>query len=268
VTRKLRAAAVDAGAPLAAWLAARLGLDPDEARRRVELGAVFVDGRRVRDPMLPLGAGARVAVHEPVSRPAPWREVFQDGDVLVVDKPAGLAVTAPRAGGAALDAEVRARFPSARPMHRIDAATSGLVLFTLGPQAQRRLAHDLAAGRVERIYLAIVEGVPPARTLDAAIGPDPADRLRFRAGVPGGRPAATEIRVVTPGARSLVEARLVTGLTHQIRVHLAGAGFPILGDPIYGGGPAPRLALHAHRLAWPGGAARSELPEELARLLS
>ena len=76
------------------------------------------------------------------------------------------------------------------------------------------------------------------------------------------------MRVVRRGPGvALVEARLVTGLTHQIRVHLAGAGFPIVGDALYGAVPGPRLALHAARLAWPGGAARSELPEELARLV-
>jgi RluA family pseudouridine synthase len=270
VTRKLRTVAADAGTPLAVWLSARLGLPPVEARRRVEQGAVYVDGRRVRDPELALAAGARLAVHEPAVVPQEWREVFRDAGVLVVDKPAGLPVIADRAGGAALDAAIRAHDPGARPLHRIDRDTSGLVLFTLGPDAQRRLARDLAAGRVTRIYLAVVAGAPPdAATLDAPIGPDPADRTRFRAGA--GQPARTEIRTLRRGrASALVEARLVTGRTHQIRVHLSAAGWPIVGDPVYGSGgaPGPRLALHAAALSWPGGAARSELPEDLARLLS
>src|SRR5262249_29777771 len=197
VTRKFRAAAVDAGAPLAAFVAARLGLDLAAARRRVEEGAVYVDGRRERDPGLPLRAGARVAVHTPAAATQGWREVYRDAEVLVVDKPAGLPVAAARAGGTALDGEVAARFPGARPLHRLARDTSGLVLFALGPAGRRRLAHDLAAGRLERVYLAVVAGAPPDRaTLDAVIGPDPADRRRFRAGVPGGRPARTEIRVV------------------------------------------------------------------------
>jgi 23S rRNA-/tRNA-specific pseudouridylate synthase len=93
----------------------------------------------------------------------------------------------------------------------------------------------------------------------------------MRAGVPGGQPAASLVRVRRRGAgRALVEVELVTGRTHQIRVHLSAAGWPILGDPIYGGPAAelaPRLALHAEQLEWPGGSARSPLPEEIEQLV-
>jgi 23S rRNA pseudouridine1911/1915/1917 synthase len=268
--RKLRTAAVDAGAPLGAWIAARLGLSAEAARDRVVAGAVYVDGRRVRDAELRLGAGATVVVHEPAAATAGWTIVHQSAALLVVDKPAGLPVVAPRAGGAALDEQVAARVPGALPLHRIDRDTSGLVLFTLDRAARQALTKDLASGRLVRVYLAVVAGAPPDRiTLDAPIGPDPADRRRFKADVPGGRRARTEVRVVARGAAAtLVEARLVTGLTHQIRVHLAGAGHPILGDALYGGPSAPRLALHAARLEWPGGQATSELPAELAALVN
>lgn len=267
--RKFRTAAVDAGQLLGVWLGARLGLEQDVVAGRIASGSVYVDGRRVRDAGLVLDAGRLIVVHEPVAATAPtnWSIAYRDRDVLVVDKPAGLAVTAPRAGGAALDEQVAALVATARPLHRIDRDTSGLVLFTLGPEAQRRLAHALALGRILRLYFAVVAGTPPAQlVLEEPIGPDPNDRRRFRAGVPGGRPAKTELRIVEVGlGTSLIEARLVTGLTHQIRVHCAGIGHPIVGDRLYGGLAAPRLALHATRLEWPGGQASSALPSELAK---
>jgi RluA family pseudouridine synthase len=269
VIRKLSAAAVDAGAPLATWLSARLGLSVDEARRRVEAGAVYLDGRRVRDPAVALRAGQRIAVHEtPAATRAAWTVAFEGPDAVVIDKPAGLPVAAERGGGRSLDAEVAARWPGATLLHRIDRETSGLVLFARGRDARRRLQTDLGAGRIRRLYAAVVAGEPPdALRLDAAIGPDPADPRRMRAAVPGGKPALTVARVVRRAAgRALLEVELHTGRTHQIRAHLAGAGYPILGDRAYGGPPAPRLALHARRLEWPGGHAESPVPEPLGAL--
>jgi RluA family pseudouridine synthase len=271
VIRKLRTSAVDAGQPLAAWLALRLGMDAEAARGRVSGGAVYVDGRRVRDPDLPLAAGQRIAVHpEPASTGTAWRVVHEDADVVVVEKPAGLPVTSARGGGGALDAEVAARFPGATLVHRIDRDTSGLVLFARGRAARQRLAGALERREMERLYVAAVLGAPPEEMrLDATIGPDPADPRRMRAGVSGGDAALSLVRVRGRGdGRALVEVRLVTGRTHQIRVHLSAAGFPILGDPLYGGAAAalaPRLALHAERLAWPGGEARAGCPEEIVK---
>jgi 23S rRNA pseudouridine1911/1915/1917 synthase len=268
--RKLTTSAVDAGAGLAAWLAARLGLAAGEARRRVAAGAVYVGGRRAHDPDLVLAGSERIVVHEPRAAPDDgWRVVHEEAGIVVVDKPAGLPVTRGRAGGAALEPLVAGRFPGARAFHRIDQDTSGLVLFARGDGA-RRLAAALAAGRLEREYLAVVAGAPPdVLCLDAPIGPDPADRRRMKAGVPGGKPARTDVTVVRRVAgRALVRARLSTGLTHQIRVHLAGVGHPVLGDTVYGGPPAARLALHATRLGWPGGEAASPLPADLDALVA
>src|SRR5262249_58134541 len=113
-------------------------------------------------------AGGRGRSRERAAAPAGWTEVYGDADVLVVDKPAGLPVVALRSGGDSLDAAVRARHPGARPLHRIDRETSGLVLFTLTPAARKRLV----ARQIERIYLAVVAGSPPdTLTLDAPIGP-------------------------------------------------------------------------------------------------
>jgi 23S rRNA pseudouridine1911/1915/1917 synthase len=267
--RKLRASGADAGQALAPWLALRLGLGAPLAEERVRGGAVYVAGRRVRDPGKLLCAGDAIVVHElPPAAPASWRVVHADAEVIAVEKPAGLAVTAGRSGGAALEELVAQRYPGARAFHRIDQGTSGLVLFARGDGA-RRLAAALAAGALEREYRAVVAAPgPEPRVLDAVIGPDPADRRRMRAGVAGGKPARTEVWTLERGGgRALVGARLHTGLTHQIRVHLAHVGLPIVGDRLYGGAPAERLALHAARLAWPGGAAESPLPDALRALL-
>jgi len=273
VTRKLTTSDADAGAPLAEWLARRLGLAPDAASARVAAGAVYVDGRRERDAARVLRGGEKIAVHDPPAVAAGgWRVVHEETDLLVVDKPSGLPVIAGRAGGAALATEVAAAFPGMQPFHRIDRDTSGLVLFARAGGA-KRLAAALAAGTLVREYLAVVAGAAPDRlVLDAPIGPDPADRRRMQAGVPGGKPARTDVAVERRGTRTtLVRARLTTGLTHQIRVHLAAAGHPVLGDGLYGGPPAPRLALHAEHLEWPGpprASPRSPLPSEIEALIA
>jgi len=270
VIRKLTTSAVDAGTPLAAWLSSRLGVSEEEARRRVEAGSVYLDGRRAHDPGTVLRAGQRLAVHQAAeASAASWRVAFEDAEVLAIDKPEGLPVTAERAGGRALDVEVAARWPGATLLHRIDRDTSGLVLFARGGVARKRLHAALETGRIHRFYAAVVAGAPERDDLrlDATIGPDPADPRRMRAGVSGGKPALSLVHVERRAAdRALLTVELVTGRTHQIRVHLAAAGHPILGDRIYGGPPAPRLLLHARRLTWPGGRAESPLPEEMSQL--
>jgi RluA family pseudouridine synthase len=184
--------------------------------------------------------------------------VRKDEHVIVVDKPAGLAVQATREAGGALDEQLMQAHPEARLFHRIDRDTSGLVLFTRTRAARQRLTADLAAGRIRREYVAVVDGIPAASfTVDAAIE---------------GRPAATKVRLVRAAATcALVECELVTGRTHQIRIHLAGVRHPILGDRAHAppavAERAPRLALHAARLAWPGGSARSPVPPEIAALV-
>ncbi|HUS64757.1 MAG TPA: RNA pseudouridine synthase, partial [Kofleriaceae bacterium] len=204
---------------------------------------------------------------------------WRDAEVLVVDKPAGVPSQATRErSDGALDRAVAAIDPGARLLHRIDRGASGLVLFTRTAAARRRFAALLEGGRVERRYAAVAHGhVATAEgVLDLPIGPDPADRRRMSAG--RGRPAETRYRVLRRGASAgapvtLLELDLLTGRTHQIRVHLSHAGHPLVGDALYGGAPprppAPvRLYLHAARLAWPGAApVLSAVPPPFAELI-
>jgi 23S rRNA pseudouridine1911/1915/1917 synthase len=187
---------------------------------------------------------------------------FQDEYLIVIDKGPGLVVHPARghredtlaqqlapllAGG---DAE------RAGIVHRLDRDTSGLMVVSRSEQAHRRLQAELAARRIEREYLALVEGRPPARTgtIEAPIGRDPRVRVRMAVGGAGAREARTHFTLERALPRtSLLRLRLETGRTHQIRVHLQAIGHPVAGDPEYG---TPGLLglerqfLHATRLAF------------------
>ncbi len=269
--RKFRASAADAGQPLGAWIGARLGVGDEAGAELCRRGAVYVDGRRARDPARLIAAGGRVTVYPPSETPAGYRVVHEDPDVLVVDKPAGVPAQATRHAGGALDEQVAAAYPGAVALHRLDREASGLVLFARTPAARARLQPLFSRGAIHREYLALAEGLPASdsMTIDSPIGPDPADHRRRRAGVPGGEPARTRLTVVrrfVTSAAVLLRVTLGTGRTHQIRVHLSSVGHPILGDPLYAPpgarARAPRLCLHATRLEWPGGAAESPMPDE------
>jgi 23S rRNA pseudouridine1911/1915/1917 synthase len=288
--RKFRTSGADAGQPLGTWLATRLGEPPGAAQARIVAGAIYVDGRRERDPARVLRAaqaihvqpGADAAEASPAAADAPaWRVVHERDDALVVDKPAGLAVQATRTSAGALDEQVAHAYPGATLVHRIDRDTSGLVLFARTASARTRFHRLLETRALLRDYLAVVyvadAAAPPAATfvLDAPIGPDPRDRRRQAAHAPGGLAARTHASLVRHDVSlhlALLRLRLDSGRTHQIRVHLADAGLPVLGDPLYAPEAvralAPRLALHATRLAWPPSIdVTSPLPEELARLV-
>jgi RluA family pseudouridine synthase len=196
----------------------------------------------------------------------------------VLDKPAGLSLATPRASGdaaarrlvAALPAEERAALEGRELhlVHRLDEPTSGLVLVALDAEMHRDLVRALAERRVAKLYLAIVWGRPRPRRFrfEQPLGPDRADRRRMRVD-PEGRPAATDGWVVAHAPHvALVALWPRTGRTHQIRVHLAAAGHPIVGDDLYGG-PRERAVrdaalrralepgralLHAFRLEVPG----------------
>ena len=192
--------------------------------------------------------------------------VFEDRDLIVLDKPAGLTVH-PGAGNPdrtllnallAHEPSLR-RVPRAGIVHRLDKDTSGLMVVAKNVTAQAHLAAQLAARSVKRTYLALVHGVPPAQgTVDEPIGRD--TRVRTRMAVTSrGKEARTHFRVLErfgAGARpgfSLLECKLETGRTHQIRVHLQHLKHPIVGDPVYRRGrrdglPFPRQALHAAEL--------------------
>jgi len=190
--------------------------------------------------------------------------VFEDEHLLVINKPPALTVHpgAGRPSGTLVNA-VLARVPGLarvgsrqRPgiVHRLDKDTTGLLVVAKTSVAYASLSSQVARRTVNRTYLALVHGVLPheERTITAPIGRHPRHRTRM-AVVPRGREAITRYRVLERLARyTLVEAHLVTGRTHQIRVHFAHIGHPVAGDPVYAGRPDElgigRQALHAHRL--------------------
>ncbi|NMG34130.1 23S rRNA pseudouridine(1911/1915/1917) synthase RluD [Azoarcus sp. TTM-91] len=194
----------------------------------------------------------------------PLSVVFEDANILVIDKPAGLVVH-PGSGnwsGTLLNALLHhapevAAIPRAGIVHRLDKDTSGLLVVAKTLAAQTDLIRQLQARTVKRHYLALVQGEPGMMgTVEAPIGRHPSQRIKM-AVVQGGRPAVTRYSLRERLDRAaLVECRLETGRTHQIRVHMAHIGHPLIGDPVYGqrrtGVAAmdafPRQALHAFRL--------------------
>jgi 23S rRNA pseudouridine1911/1915/1917 synthase len=198
----------------------------------------------------------------------PLDVVFEDDELLVINKPVGLVVH-PGSGnwsGTLLNALLRhvpelARVPRAGIVHRLDKDTSGLLVIARTLTAQTDLVRQLQARTVNREYLAVVRGAMPSDgVVETPIGRHPVNRTRM-AVVARGKPARTWYAVMERGRNwTLVRCRLDTGRTHQIRVHLHSIGFPLVGDPLYGQGkrhdalPAfaehfPRQALHAQRLA-------------------
>jgi 23S rRNA pseudouridine1911/1915/1917 synthase len=259
--------------------------------RWIEAGRVLVDGR-ARPKSHRLEGGERLrweplearASPELVPERLPLEVRFEDEHLLVVAKPAGLVVH-PAAGhpsGTLVNALLGRDDPrlssaggTVRPgiVHRLDKDTSGLLLVAKHDRAHAALARDLAARRIQRRYLALVQGhLDPEGTVDAPIGRHPRDRKRM-AVVPGGRRAVSHWRVLERLAGlDLLEVRLETGRTHQIRVHLSSLGHPVAGDRTYGADP--RLAgglglerpfLHAWRLEFdhPVSRQRIELEEPL-----
>lgn len=281
---------------------------PDYSRSRLQqwlkAGQLQVDGR-MRRPRDPVQGGERVQGQLPltVETPAaaqdiPLTVVYEDADLLIIDKPAGLVVH-PAAGnrdGTLVNALLHhapelAGLPRAGLVHRLDKDTTGLLVVARSLRAHTALVEQLQARAIEREYLAIVTGVPVAGgTVQAPIGRHPLDRQRM-AVTAGGKPAVTHYRVLRRfRAHALLQVKLETGRTHQIRVHMAHIRFPLLGDPVYGGrlrvppGASPqcletlqqfhRQALHARRLAlthpvtgeaqeW-----RAEPPADLAELIA
>lgn len=187
--------------------------------------------------------------------------LFEDGEALVIDKPAGLPLDSPRAGGISLEDrldELKLGFQRApAPVHRLDRDTSGCLLLARNPKALKRFAAAFEARLVEKIYLGIVAGNIEQDEGTIALNLakiSSADKGWRMIAAKKGKPAVTHWRIVArqPG-RTLVEFRPETGRTHQIRIHaLAGLGRPLLGDPVYGDGKgAGRTMLHASRLVIP-----------------
>jgi tRNA pseudouridine32 synthase / 23S rRNA pseudouridine746 synthase len=191
-----------------------------------------------------------------------------DDGLLVVDKPAGMLSVAGRgpAGEDCLHARLRQAWPDALVVHRLDMATSGLMVFARGERAQRILSIAFAGRAVDKRYVAIVAGKPePANTddegwatIELPLAADWPARPRQKVDAASGRPSLTRWRVARETLRAWeggtrLELQPVTGRSHQLRVHLAAIGHPILGDALYAPGPiagaAPRLLLHAQSLA-------------------
>jgi 23S rRNA pseudouridine1911/1915/1917 synthase len=260
----LRVPESSAGERLDRFLAvAQKDLSRSGLQALIRAGRVTVAGRAVRAAHR-LRAGERVHVELPAPRvlalepeAIPLAIVHEDRDLLVLDKPAGLVVH-PGAGVAAgtLVHALLHHCPAiadvggaGRPgiVHRLDRQTSGLMVVAKTPAAYRALVESLRARAVRRRYLALVWGSPPASgTTEGAIGRDPRERKRMAVVPRGGKPARTRWRVRErlPGA-ALLEVTLDTGRTHQIRVHLAHLGHPVVGDPVYGGRSRARLSRAA-----------------------
>jgi 23S rRNA pseudouridine1911/1915/1917 synthase len=262
----LAVGAADAGERIDRFIAARGGISRGEARRALDAGGVFLDGRRCKVAGRPVRDGQRVVVNlaeggRDAAAPAPLeraRLLYADAELAAVDKPAGVpsqpTLTTDRG---TLPELVSALLGSAVTLvHRLDRDTSGVTVFARTPAAAAALAAAFRDGAPEKTYLALCARAPapPEGRLDAALGKDPA-RPGLRRVDPRGDPAATRYRTVRHGERAaLVEARPETGRTHQIRVHLAHLGAPLLGDARYGGPrrvgevSVPRVMLHARRL--------------------
>jgi len=228
---------------------------------------------------------AAAAQPEPDPAPAAFAVRYEDDDLLVVDKPAGVVVHPARGHVSGTLSQalagVAAGGEDGRPgiVHRLDRDTSGLLVVARSAEAHRRLKRALQAREITREYVALVEGRPPARTgtIDAPIGRDRRVRTRMSTDTDAPRDAVTQFEVAEALPRTtLLDVRLETGRTHQIRVHLQAIGHPVVGDPEYGTAGRLGLArqfLHAARLrfAQPFSGApvdvRSPLPEDLAAAL-
>jgi len=271
-------AEADAGERLDRTLAARTALSRTRLKALILAGQVAMNGRTIRDPGIHVNPGAQITVAVPPAEPAgptpeeiPLAIVYEDDEIIVIDKPAGLVVH-PAAGnwtgtlvnaliahcGASLSGVGGVRRPGI--VHRLDKDTTGLMVVAKTDRAHRSLAAQFAdhgrAGPLQRGYLAFAWGVPdrPRGTINKPIDrhPQSRDKMAVRK---NGREALTHWALVEPyrghggdNVASLIECRLETGRTHQIRVHLASIGHPILGDEVYSAGfktKATRLGLAA-----------------------
>ncbi len=286
----LAAGPQDEGERLDRFIAARGGISRGEARRALDAGGVFLDGRRCKVAGRTLRSGQRVVVNlaeggRAAAEPPPLeraRLLYADAELAAVDKPAGVPAqptltsdrgTLPELVSALLGTRVAL-------VHRLDRETSGVTVFARSAAAAAALSEAFRAGGPEKTYLALCAR-PPAPAdgrVDVRLGKDPA-RAGLRRVDPGGDAAATRYRTLRagPGA-ALVEASPETGRTHQIRVHLAHLGAPLLGDARYGGPrrvgevAIPRVMLHARtlRLVHPATGAplvlEAPVPEDFAAI--
>jgi len=292
----------DAGERLDRAIAARIpDISRSYAATLIDAGAVGVNGSPASKTSYKLKAGDTIRVEIPSPQPSglqaeeiPLKVLYEDDDLLVVDKPAGMVVhPAPGHSGGTLVNALLAHVPGieldmgdeARPgiVHRLDKDTSGLMVVAKRRSAHENLSRQMAARTMLKEYVAVVAGTPrpPRGVIDAPIARDPRDRQRM-AVVQNGRHARTRYATeLDLGRYTLVRAALETGRTHQIRVHMASIGHPVLGDPVYGKRTLKdaialgltRQFLHAQRLGFTlpsTGEWREfvgELPEDLRGVL-
>ena len=258
-----------AGVKVDTLLKKHMGLSGTVVRRIKWLeDGILADGRRVTTRYCPQdGEVLSVRLSDEqrrsgiVPRPGPLDIVYEDGDMIVLNKSAGVSVHPgpghfyDTIGNFLLDYYDSKGEPSDfHPVHRLDRGTTGLLVAAKHPHAQEVLKNQLHTSGFQRTYLAICQGVPqpPAGVIDAPIGPKPGSLMEQMVRTDG-KPARTHYRTLSlHSGRALVELRLDTGRTHQIRVHMAHIGHPLLGDFLYGQEDRDlitRAALHSVRLA-------------------
>ena len=284
------------------------GLTRSAAQKLIESGEITVGGVPAK-PSQKLKGGERISVSIPPPRPAeaaaeaiPLQILYEDRDLVVIDKPAGMVVHpgAGTSGGTLVNAllghcrDLSGIGGTMRPgiVHRIDKETSGILVVAKNDQAHLSLARQFKEHTIKRVYLALVHGEPKGEKgrIESLIGRHPVDRKRMSGKARRGKHAVTHWHVVSRfGGITLLRLRLETGRTHQIRVHLSEAGFPLVGDKVYGGSGRlasvadPRLgglikeldrqALHARTLGFIHPATgeylefNSELPEDMQRII-
>jgi 23S rRNA pseudouridine1911/1915/1917 synthase len=287
----------EAGERIDRYLAAVLAGEASRSQVQdwIRAGLVRVNGKPVK-PNCRLEAGDMLEVTMPEPEPEelepepiPLDIVYEDRDVVVVNKPRGLVVH-PAPGhqrGTLVNAllyhcrDLSGVGGKIRPgiVHRIDKDTSGLLMAAKNDQAHQRLSEQLKAHAVVRKYTAVVQGIVPhdRGTIDAPIGRDPRDRKKFAVNPKSGKPAVTHFAVLERfREHTLLELSLETGRTHQIRVHMSYAGYPLEGDPLYGRRRKALMdgqALHASTLGFRHPASgepmlfEAPLPEDMERLL-
>ena len=275
------------GVTLAAFVRARTSVAWSVAKRQIAAGKVFVDGACVTAVDLRLAAGQTIELRRHAPRPHdPAREgvlAYDDAHVVVIDKPSGVSSVPyeDRETGTAMDLVRGAWRRAGKPattvalhvVHRIDRATSGLLMFAKTKQAELGLAAQLRAHAMERTYLCVAHGAVTSRRIESRLVADRGDGLRgSTTRADQGKRAVTHVTAQQAlHHATLCEVRLETGKTHQIRIHLAEAGHPLVGEAVYirdYAGPiltSPRLMLHAQTLGFdhPVTGARVELSSPL-----
>jgi 23S rRNA pseudouridine1911/1915/1917 synthase len=263
------------GETVTAFVKARTGEPWSVVKRWVERGKIFVDGAPITSEAARVAKGQTIEVKMAAPRPRDeLREgtlVYDDAHVVVIDKPAGVNSVPyeERETGTAMDLIRGAWRRMGKPattvglhvVHRIDRATSGLLMFAKSKRAERELAMQLRTHDVDRLYLCVAHGRVASRTIESDLVVDRGDGLRGSTSYANqGKHAVTHVRALEPlrGATSC-EVRLETGKTHQIRIHLAEDGHPLVGETVYirdytNTGhtpiPSPRLLLHAATLGF------------------